>query len=81
MHALAAADARARAMDARLVIAHPAGSVLRLLELTGSVRRLRWSKGPCRRRPREAASRHERRVLEVEDGSVEDVRGAELAGG
>ena len=35
MHGLAAADARARAMNARLVIAHPAGSVLRLLELTG----------------------------------------------
>jgi anti-sigma B factor antagonist len=35
MHALAAADARARAMDTRLVIANPAGSVLRLLELTG----------------------------------------------
>ncbi len=35
MHALAAAGARARAMNARLVIAHAAGSVLRLLELTG----------------------------------------------
>ena len=46
MHALAAADARARASGARLVIAHPAESVLRLLELTGMRQRSRWSKGP-----------------------------------
>ena len=35
MHALAAADARARTSGARLVIEHPAAAVLRMLELTG----------------------------------------------
>ena len=35
MHILAAADARARRSDTRLVIAHPTPSVRRLLELTG----------------------------------------------
>jgi len=33
MHALAAADARARASGARLVIEHPAAAVLRMLEV------------------------------------------------
>lgn len=35
IHALAAADARAREFDKRLVIAHPTPSVLRILRLTG----------------------------------------------
>jgi anti-sigma B factor antagonist len=35
IHALAAADTRARASGARLLIEHPAAAVLRMLELTG----------------------------------------------
>jgi anti-anti-sigma factor len=37
MHALAGADARARAAGTRLVIEHPTSAVLRMLELTGMV--------------------------------------------
>jgi anti-anti-sigma factor len=41
IHALAAADARARAMGKALVVAHPTRAVLRLLELTGMTEVLR----------------------------------------